>query len=600
MADLAHDASDRASSEPAGIALQQANRPSSSDRGKLRVFISYSRDDLDFAHQLDAALNAYGFECLIDRHDISGGEDWKRRLGNLISEADTIVFVLSPSSARSPICDWEVEEATRLNKRILPVNCRPLEGVSPPPRLRELNYIYFYGEPKLSGSGFGTGLANLITALNTDFDWLREHTRYLQRAMEWDTGGRPTDRLLSGNDILEAKAWAARRPKSAPEPTALQLDFIRASEEEAETRLSEQRKQLETVAAAQAARETALHDREAALEQAANAQQQAVDAQRRRAGIRNIALVVVSGLALLAVLLGWRAEQDRKTADQVVEGATAIILKFRSAMDDYDKKEMFAVFRAGAHHGNAVSMRILGILYYSGEGVAQDYAKAREWFEKGADKGDVSSMSNLGSLYANGQGVAQDYTKARELFQKAADEGDAMGMTNLGLLYENGQGVAQDDAKARELYMKAGKQNLAIMEPAVSGSLEASSLSMMQMMIMMLADKSGPETALGLESVARSVLQAKEFTKALILADRAHALLPDSLAIDVVRAHALMFMGQNEEAKVFYLAHKGEPVSEADNKLWEQVIAEDFAKFRKAGLTSPMMADVEKELGSSR
>jgi hypothetical protein len=30
------------------------------------------------------------------------------------------------------------------------------------------------------------------------------------------------------------------------------------------------------------------------------------------------------------------------------------------------------------------------------------------------------------------------------------------------------------------------------------------------------------------------------------------------------------------------------------------VIAEDFAKFRKAGLTSPMMADVEKELGSSR
>jgi len=30
-----------------------------------------------------------GFECLIDRHGISGGEDWKRHLGNLISEADT-------------------------------------------------------------------------------------------------------------------------------------------------------------------------------------------------------------------------------------------------------------------------------------------------------------------------------------------------------------------------------------------------------------------------------------------------------------------------------------------------------------------------------
>lgn len=123
MADLAHDASGPASPTPGDIALQQASRSNSPDRGKLRVFISYSRDDLHFADQLDAALNAYGFECVMDRHGISGGEDWKRRLGNLISEADTVVFVLSPTSARSEICAWEVEEATQLGKRILPVNC---------------------------------------------------------------------------------------------------------------------------------------------------------------------------------------------------------------------------------------------------------------------------------------------------------------------------------------------------------------------------------------------------------------------------------------------------------------------------------------------
>jgi TIR domain len=93
MAELAHDASGPASSGASG--------PASSDRGKLRAFISYSRDDLKFADQLDAALDACGFECVIDRQGISGGEDWKRRLGNLISEADTVVFVLSPSSARS-------------------------------------------------------------------------------------------------------------------------------------------------------------------------------------------------------------------------------------------------------------------------------------------------------------------------------------------------------------------------------------------------------------------------------------------------------------------------------------------------------------------
>jgi hypothetical protein len=132
MADVAQDQSGPASPKPAP---QQAGRPDSPDKGKLRVFISYSRDDLEFVEQLDAALNACGFECIIDREGISGGEKWKLRLGNMISEADTVVFVLSPTSARSEICAWEVEEAARLGKRILPVNSRPLEGASPPPRL---------------------------------------------------------------------------------------------------------------------------------------------------------------------------------------------------------------------------------------------------------------------------------------------------------------------------------------------------------------------------------------------------------------------------------------------------------------------------------
>src|SRR5262249_32839087 len=221
------------------------------------------------------------------------------------------------TSARSEICAWEVEEATRLGKRILPVNCRPLKGVSPPPRLRDLNYIFFHEDPKAAPSaGFGTGLASLIAALNTDFDWLRQHTPYLQRATEWDKGGRPANRLLSGDDIAEAKAWVARRPKGAPEPTALQLDFIRASEEEAEARLSAQRKQLEAMAAAQAERETALHKAEEALKQAA-------DAQRKRARIRNIAFVVVSIFAVLAtsaMVAGWwlygQAERLRHVAEE--------------------------------------------------------------------------------------------------------------------------------------------------------------------------------------------------------------------------------------------------------------------------------------------
>ena len=823
MADGAHEASGPASSEPTGIARQQASGPASSDKGKLRVFISYSRDDLKFADQLDAALDACGFECLIDRHGISGGEDWKRRLGNLISEADTVVFVLSPNSARSEICAWEVEEAARLNKRILPVNCRPLEGVSPPPRLQDLNYMFFYEEPKVPVSGFGTGLASLIAALNTDFDWLREHTRYLQRAMEWDKGGRAENRLLSGNDILEAKAWVARRPKGAPEPTALQLDFIRASEEEAEARLGEQRKQLEAVAAAQAERETALHDREEALKQ-----------RTRVARVRNIALVAVTISLGLAALLGWNADQQRRTAetqrqqaDAVLAQATLIVAQARNSMNFFTKREVVRLFEAGAVHGDITSMRNLGDLYVRGEGmeqpdfakarewyekavakgdpdsmfrlgllyengqgvvqdnararewfekaaaegdqdyifriglfldaedhakalewyeknaaaalgnvsnvlgnwylvgqgvaqdytkarewfekaanhgypraclqlgllyengqgvskdyararewfekaasgesgtstyldlgtryargidVAQDYAKAREWFEKAAGKGDPEAMFNLGDLYRDGHGVARDYAKAREWYEESAGKGGTHAMFKLGLLYEGGEGVAQDYAKARDWYEKSianGDLDALInfgdlyrdghgvardyakarelYEKAVAAVYKDADarleglpreaagaghyIEALQLQGALVAKaeaaetqrdgKPGKVTAEALGNEAWYALLAREFGTAFTVAERAHRLVPDNLVIEGNRAHALMFLERGKEAKMLYLAHKGKPLSKQDNRLWERVVVEDFAEFRKAGLKHPMMADIEKELGES-
>src|SRR5262245_34346345 len=191
------------------------------EAGKLAVFISYSRDDLAFADQLDATLRIIGFDTALDRHGIHAGEEWQPRLGALIRNADTVAFVLTPNSAKSKICEWEVEEARRLGKRIMPVVPYPLGDARGPPGLAALNYIFFYDEPKKPGSSFGAGLLDLVEGLKTDLEWLREHTSLLQRATEWDAGGRPSNRLLSGQDIGLAKAWAARRPKEAPAPTAL-------------------------------------------------------------------------------------------------------------------------------------------------------------------------------------------------------------------------------------------------------------------------------------------------------------------------------------------------------------------------------------------
>ena len=182
-------------------------------------------------------------------------------------------------------------------------------------------------------------------------------------------------------------------------------------------------------------------------------------------------------------------------------------------------------------------------------------------------------------FYQNGIGVPQDYDKAREWYEKAATKGDAD--------------------------VKMALERLPIREAATAGRYDealrlAEALAAKVEAVETKRDgKPGQQTASQLKSVTWYLLFAKDYTKALAVADRAHVLFPNDLGIETNRAHALMFLRHDEEAKALYLAHKGED-REPSGKLWEQIIAQDFAAFRKAGLTSPMMADIENALGISR
>lgn len=198
----------------------------------VKVFISYSRKDgLEFVDQLAAALEVVGVHPIIDRHSISGGEDWRERINSLIAEADSVVFAITPESVASEVCEWEIDKSDQLAKRIIPVISAPLEGVSLPERLRNLNHIFFYHDVSIPRSGFGSGLAKLSKVLRADINWIHAQTRYGQRATEWLAGNRASNRLLSGSDITTAKTWIAERQPSAPEITDEMREFIDASEQ---------------------------------------------------------------------------------------------------------------------------------------------------------------------------------------------------------------------------------------------------------------------------------------------------------------------------------------------------------------------------------
>lgn len=129
---------------------------------RIRVFVSHARADTGFADQIGAFLHNAGFQPLLDRYE-TGGDGWEDRIGGLIEDSDALVLVLTEASANSDMCAWEVEEAQRLNKRVVLVLPEPLRGVAR--ALAGLNTIYFYSDPTIANSGFYDGQRRLEAAL---------------------------------------------------------------------------------------------------------------------------------------------------------------------------------------------------------------------------------------------------------------------------------------------------------------------------------------------------------------------------------------------------------------------------------------------------
>ena len=108
-----------------------------------------------------------------------------------------------------------------------------------------------------------------------------------------------------------------------------------------------------------------------------------------------------------------------------------------SVPQDYEKS--FSLFKRAADQDYAPAKYDLGTMYYEGIGVEQDYKKAMQWYLLAADQDLDMAQLNIGGLYENGYGVPQDYDKAFEWYQKAADQGNQEASNRIGKLVMNGK-----------------------------------------------------------------------------------------------------------------------------------------------------------------
>lgn len=113
-------------------------------------------------------------------------------------------------------------------------------------------------------------------------------------------------------------------------------------------------------------------------------------------------------------------------------------------------------YKVGIAQGSAACMNNLGALYYMGDLVEQDYAKAAELYEMAADAGCHQSIVNLGYIYEYGRLGKPDHARAFQWYALAAALAPSCeAVYKLGDMFSRGRSVPRDMRKAFLLYERS-------------------------------------------------------------------------------------------------------------------------------------------------
>ena len=195
----------------------------------LDVFVSYSRADADFARRLNDALQTQGKTTWFDQESIATGTDFQQEIYRGIEQSDNFLFIISPESVNSPYCADEVEYAKSLNKRFVTVLHRKVNPAELHPELAKVQWLDFHRY----GGDFYANFSELVRTLDTDREYVREHTQMSQKALEWQRDNKNIDLLLRESKYVKASEWLQLAETNSKEPPVTEeiKEFILESKE---------------------------------------------------------------------------------------------------------------------------------------------------------------------------------------------------------------------------------------------------------------------------------------------------------------------------------------------------------------------------------
>ncbi|QZZ23279.1 TIR domain-containing protein [Leptothermofonsia sichuanensis E412] len=190
-----------------------------------QVFLAHAEQDSTTADQVRRSLMRDGLTVWTSQTDIQTGTAFQEAIQRGIEEADNVVYLLSPAALQSQYCQFEIDYALALNKRIIPVLVKDIDPIQVPERLRELQYIDL--TDNLAESDYLHDESQLLRILRQDAPYYEAHKMWLTRALRWQRQQQNPTILLRGYNLRHAETWLkVSRQRPQHPPTALIEAFI--------------------------------------------------------------------------------------------------------------------------------------------------------------------------------------------------------------------------------------------------------------------------------------------------------------------------------------------------------------------------------------
>lgn len=119
-----------------------------------------------------------------------------------------------------------------------------------------------------------------------------------------------------------------------------------------------------------------------------------------------------------------------------------------------DRVASAQMFESCAREGNARAQYMMAVNYYFGDGVHKDAALAKMYANLAIEQQYIKGWRRWGKFYRDGLVVPQDYAKARECYEKGARMGDYNCFNKIGDMLYYGWGYPVDYQAAVQYYLK--------------------------------------------------------------------------------------------------------------------------------------------------